>query len=179
VISGWHWKFATRIIFGLVVVCAALAAGQVSSGLQFKITGTGAPVCSKNVVRVPIVLTVSNPTDEPLVIGRITVVRESFYRKDQGVLHPIRDNPDTEEFLAPEGEGLFQTPERHVWAHSTKQIRLERPIAITPTDIQRAGARKSLLVSFVVSNMQRGGKVTTYTTEPHVIGLPATCNLGM
>ena len=158
--SAGHWNglrdLAARAIPRCLVLLAAFASGQGPSALQFKITRTGIPVCYKNVVRVPIVLTVSNPTDAPLVIGRVAVVRDSFYRKGEAALHPLRDNPVTEEFAAPDSKGLFQRPEQHVWPHSTKQIQLERPIAIKRTDIQRVGRHKFLMVSFLVSNMQHG-----------------------
>jgi len=73
--------------------------GAVSASGQVLVRHVGPVSCSKVVPRalwlkIPLQMTINNPLGEPFTVGRVEILRESFYRKDeQGKLTLISTSP--------------------------------------------------------------------------------------
>ena len=127
-------------------------------------------------VNVSLNLEINNRSSEPLLVGRLEIAREKFYRLNgHGKLTLIDMSNAPDEFVSDPTAPPEHINEETLAPAARKRIAFDHIIYFMPQEVLTDAKGQHILVSFDVSNVPNNGRVAEYWTTPVPIVLPKGC----
>jgi hypothetical protein len=129
-------------------------------------------------IKVALNIEVNNRSAEPLLLGRIEIAREKFYRLNvQGKPALIDLSTAPDEFVSDPTAPPEHIAEETLAAGSRKRLELDHIIYFMQKEVLKDAKGQRVLVSFDVTSVPNNGRVSEYWTAPIAIAIPKGCML--
>jgi hypothetical protein len=130
-------------------------------------------------IKVNLHIELSNQSQGALLLGRVSVAKERFYRLDSNGTPVVIDTSFGPDLVV--GQDMFDSfddiKEERLAAGVTKTFTFSHIILLMPQEVILHGAAREILVSFDIANVEKSGHASEYWTAPVSIGIPKNCTL--